>query len=173
MKKIVSILFVTAMLLTACTGSQGPPGPPGPPGSTGTPGNDGGLIEASAFEIDITFNADNEFAHTENYGFEVLASDVTLVYILWDTIEGNDIWRLLPQTVPFDNGDLVYNFDFTQTDVHFFLDGTIDFTTLGTEWTNNQIFRVVVIPAVNVDSVDVSNLNEVMQSYHIESFELK
>ncbi|MBO3098200.1 hypothetical protein [Gelidibacter pelagius] len=173
MKKIVSLLFVTAMLMTACTGSQGPPGPPGPPGNTGTPGNDGGIIASSAFEIDVTFNADNEFSFTENYGFEVLKSDVTLVYILWDTIDGTDIWRLMPQMVTFNNGNLIYNFDFTQTDVRFFLDGTVDFTTLGTEWTNNQVFRVVVIPADNVDGIDISNLNEVMQSYHIESFEMK
>ncbi|MCL8005881.1 hypothetical protein [Gelidibacter japonicus] len=173
MKKMFSLLFVTTMLFTACTGSQGPPGPPGPPGSTGSPGNDGEIIASSAFEIDITFNADNNFSHTENYGFVVLESDVTLVYILWETIDGIDIWRLMPQTVAFNNGSLIYNFDFTQTDVRIFLDGTTNFATLGSEWTDNQVFRVVVIPADNVDGIDVSNLNEVMQSYHIESFEIK
>lgn len=167
MKKIVSLLFVTALLFTSCTGDQGPVGPPG------APGNDGGIIAASAFEIDITFNADNDFSHIENYGFEVLASDVTLVYILWDTVDGNDLWRLLPQTVTLNNGTLIYNYDFSQRDVHFFLDGTVDFETLGAEWTNNQIFRVVVIPADNVDGVNVSNINEVMQSYHIDRFEMK
>lgn len=168
MKKIASLLFVTMMLLTSCTGDQGPAGPPGPPG------DNGGLIEASAFEIDITFNAGNGFSHTENYGFEVLESDVTLVYILWETVDGNDVWRLLPQTVTFDNGqNLIYNFDFTQTDVNFFLDGSVDLATVGAEWTANQIFRVVVIPAMNVDGVDLSNINEVMQSYHIDRFDIK
>ena len=167
MKKIVSLLFVTAMLLTACTGSQGPPGPPG------VPGNDGGLIAASAFEITVNFNAGNEYSFTENYNFEVLASDVTLVYLLWDTIAGKDIWRLLPQSVAFDNGNLIYNYDFTQTDVRFFLDGTVNFSTLGTEWTQNQVFRVVVIPADNVDGVDISNLDEIMQSYNFDTFEIK
>lgn len=173
MKKIVSLLFVTALLITSCTGDQGPIGPPGPPGPPGSPGNDGGIIVSSAFEIDVTFNADNDYAYTENYGFEVLQSDVTLVYILWETADGNNVWRLMPQTVTFDTGTLIYNFDFTQTDVRFFLDGTIDFATLEAEWTENQSFRVVVIPADNVDGIDVSNLNEVIQTYHIENFELK
>lgn len=173
MKKIVTLIFLTAILATACTGDQGPMGPPGPPGNTGSPGNDGGIIVSSAFEIDVTFNAANNFSFTENYGFEVLESDVTLVYIVWETIDGVDIWRLLPQTVTFNTGTLIYNFDFTQTDVRFFLDGTVDFTTLDPEWTDNQVFRVVVIPADNVDGIDFSNLNEVMQSYHIDTFEMK
>lgn len=170
MKKIVSLLFVTAMLLTACTGDQGPAGPPG---NTGTPGEDGGLIEASAFEIDITFDSDNDFSYIEDYGFEVLESDVTLVYRLWTNSDESTAWRLLPQTVSVNNRNLIYNFDFTQSDVRFFLDGTVDFATLDPEWTENQIFRVVVIPADNIDGVNVSNINEVIQSYHIESFDLK
>lgn len=171
MKKIVSLLFVFALVLTSCTGDQGPMGPPG---YDGIDGADGGIIESSAFEIEIDFNANNEFSHTENFGFEVLETDVALVYISWeDTADGTDIWRLMPQQVHFnDGGVLIYNFDFTQTDVSFFLDGPIDFTTLGPEWTDGQVFRVVVVPAKNV-GVDYSNLNEVMQTHNIDSFELK
>ncbi len=173
MKKIASLLFVTALFFTACTGSQGPPGPPGPPGNTGTPGSDGNIIASSAFEIDVTFNADNNYSYIEDYGFEVLESDVTLVYRLWTNSDESTAWRLLPQTVTFTTGkNLTYNFDFTQTDVRFFLDGTVDFSALPAQWTANQVFRVVVIPADNV-GVDFSNINEVMQSYHIENFEMK
>lgn len=170
MKKIASLLFVLAISLTACTGDQGPPGPPGPPGFDGA---DGGIVTASAFEIDVNFNAANNYSFTENYGFEVLVSDVTLVYILWETSNGVDIWRMLPQTVRFDDGDLVYNFDFTQTDVRFFLDGTTDFSKLSSDWTQNQVFRVVVVPADNIDGVDVSDINLVMQAAQIEHVELK
>ena len=66
---------------------------------------------------------------------------------------------------------MVYNYDFTQADVRFFLDGTTNFLTLGPEWTQNQVFRVVVVPADNVDGIDVSNLYEVMSVNNIESFE--
>ncbi|TDU39879.1 hypothetical protein BXY82_1914 [Gelidibacter sediminis] len=170
MKKIASLLFVLAISLTACTGDQGPPGPPGPPGFDGA---DGGIVTASAFEIDVNFNAANNYSFTENYGFEVLVSDVTLVYILWETSNGVDIWRMLPQTVRFDDGDLVYNFDFTQTDVRFFLDGTTDFSKLSSDWTQNQVFRVVVVPADNIDGVDVSDINLVMQAAQIEHVDVK
>ena len=80
---------------------------------------------------------------------------------------------MLPQTVTFDDGTLVYNYDFTQTDVSFFLDGTTDFTTLGSEWTQDQVFRVVVVSADNIDSIDINNLGSVMQMTNIESFEIR
>lgn len=163
MKKIITLVFVLAMVLTACSGDQGPAGPPG---------IDGGVLESSAFEIEIDYNAANNFSHTENYGFKVLESDVTLVYISWETKDGNETWRLLPQNVIFDDGTLIYNFDFTQTYVNFFLDGTKDLSTLDAEWTQKQIYRVVVIPANNI-GIDVSNLNDVMQAYNIENFEVK
>ncbi len=72
----------------------------------------------------------NNYQFIEPYGFDVFPFDVTLVYILWDSVNGQDIWRLLPQTVDFNDGDLIYNYDFTQDDVSFFLDGTTNFATL-------------------------------------------
>lgn len=93
-----------------------------------------------------------------------------MVYILWESINGQDVWRLLPQTVPFNDDDLVYNYDFTQQDVRFFLDGTTDLNTLDDFWTLNQIFRVVVVPADNVGRSDYSDINAVIEAYDIESF---
>ncbi len=98
--------------------------------------------------------------------------DVALVYILWETADDQDIWRLLPQSTTFnDESTLTYNFDFTQSDVRFFLDGTTDFNTLETVWIQNQIFRVVVVPADNVSRVDYSDINSVMQTLGISTFE--
>jgi len=165
MKKIISLLFITALFLTSCEGPVGPPGPPG---------NDGGLIVAQAFEIEVDFTAANNYEIIEAYGFEVLSYDVTLVYNAWETDNsGNPIWRLLPQIVEFDEGQLQYNFDFTQQDVRIFLDGDIDFDLLGNEWTQNQLFRVVVIPADNVGSVDINNLEAVLKAGNISKFEKK
>jgi hypothetical protein len=172
MKRILSFISVFALLLTSCTGDQGPPGFDGFDGERGPQGFPG--FVASAFEIEVNFNAATNFEFIEPYGFEVFQSDVTLVYIEWDVENGDPIWRLLPQTVYFDNGSiLVYNFDFTQQDVRLFLDGTANFNTLDPVWTQNQAFRVVVLPAENVDGIDVSDLNEVMSVNNIESFELK
>ena len=164
MKRILSLISVFALLLTACEGPQGPPG------FDGFDGQDGGLIVSSAFEIELDFIAADNFEIIEPYGFDVFPTDVTLVYILWDTIEGQDVWRLLPQSVPFNDGDLVYNFDFTQQDVRFFLDGTTDLNALDDVWTQNQVFRVVVVPADNVGRRDYSDINTVIEAFGIESF---
>ncbi|WAC02637.1 collagen-like protein [Lacinutrix neustonica] len=176
MKKLLSVVFVFGLLLTACQGSQGPPGRDGFDGFDGANGQDGGLIVSSAFEVEVNFNAANNYEIFEPYGFEVFPSDVTLVYLLRDTINGQDIWRLTPQNVEFNTGTLTYNFDFTQSDVRLFLDGTIDFGTLDASYTQNQIFRVVVVPADNVDGlnrVDLSDLEAVMGYSRIERFEKK
>jgi hypothetical protein len=168
MKHLLQLFTVFALVLTSCEGDPGPQGPPG------FDGQDGEIIAASAFEIIVDFNSTNNFEYIEPYGFNVLPSDVTLVYILWDTIGGQDIWRLMPQTVFFDDDtNLVYNFDFTQEDVRFFLDGTTDFNTLDTIWTQNQVFRVVVVPADNVDGIDVSDINAVMNLNNIQSVDLR
>ena len=165
MKRILSFISVFALLLTACDGDPGPPGPPG------LDGLDGSIIASSAFEVELDFNSGNNYELVEPYGFDVLPSDVTLVYIEWELDNGTSIWRLIPQTVYFDdNSVLTYNFDFTQSDVRIFLDGTTDFATLDDVWTQNQLFRVVVVPADNVDGLDVSNLDEVMQMNNIEGF---
>ncbi|NNE31861.1 MAG: hypothetical protein HKN40_05775 [Winogradskyella sp.] len=165
MKRILSLLTVFTLLLTACEGPQGPPG------FDGFDGQDGGIIVSSAFEIELDFDAANNYEFVEPYGFEVFPADVTLVYVLWETLsDGTEVWRALPQTVQFNDGNLVYNYDFTQTDVRFFLEGTTDFNTLDASYTQNQVFRVVVLPADNVGRVDYSDLNAVMEMYGITTF---
>ena len=159
MKRILSFITVFALLFTACEGPQGPPG------------FDGETIASAAFEIVIDFNNANNYEVFESYGFDVFPTDVTLVYILWDVVDGLDVWRLVPQIVQFNNGNLVYNYDFTQLDVRFFLDGTTNFATLDPVFTQQQVFRVVVVPADNVGRLDVSNLDAVMNMYGITEFQ--
>lgn len=168
MKRLLSLFTVFALFFIACEGPQGPPG------FDGLDGLDGEIIASSAFEIEIDFNTDNNYEFIEAYGFEVLPSDVTLVYILWETDNGQDIWRLMPQTVYLDDDStLVYNFDFTQSDVRFFLDGTTDFSTLDNVWTQDQVFRVVVVPADNVDGVDVTDINAVLNLNSIQTIDYR
>ena len=139
MKKLVSLLSV--VLFMSCVVEEG------------IDGRDGGLIVSNAFEIVVDFNANNNYEIVESYGFDVLEYDVTLVYILWETDNGQDVWRLLPQSTTFIGGaTLTYNFDFTQTDVKLFLEGTANFNNLGSAWTQDAVFRIVVVPADNVSS---------------------
>ncbi|RZN82883.1 MAG: hypothetical protein EVB11_06840 [Winogradskyella sp.] len=157
MKRILTLITLFALTLTSCTTEE----------IVEVQNND---FVSSAFEIVVDFNTANNYEFIEPYGFNVFPSDVTLVYILWDTINGQDVWRLVPQTVIFDNGDdLVYNFDFTQDDVRFFLEGS-DLDNLDVVYTQNQVFRVVVVPADNVGRVDNSDINAVMQRHGITSF---
>lgn len=161
MKHLLTLISVFAIILTSCQGDQGPPG---------FDGQNGAIIASSSFEIELNFNASNNYQFTEGYGFNILPSDVTLVYILWETLNGNDVWRLMPQTVQFSDGSLVYNYDFTQTDVRFFLEGSTDFNVLDASFTQNQVFRVVVVPADNVGRTDLSDLDTVMELYNITEF---
>ncbi|AUS04301.1 hypothetical protein [Pseudotamlana carrageenivorans] len=164
MKRIITLLCLT-ILFISCEGERGPVGPEGPPGVDGLLG--------LAFEIEITFNQSNNFEHIEDYGFDVYPSDVVLTYISWETDNGTEIWRLLPQTTFLQNSAvLTYNFDFTQNDVRIFLDsnGTFNLVDLTPEWTDNQVFRVVVVPADFVSDIDTSNLDAVMKATNIEHF---
>ena len=171
MKRLLSLFTVFALFFIAC---EGPQGPPGFDGLDGLDGLDGAIIASSAFEIEIDFNDANYYEFIEAYGFEVLPSDVTLVYILWETDNGQDIWRLMPQTTYLnDDSTLVYNFDFTQDDVRFFLDGTADFSTLDDVWTQDQVFRVVVVPADNVDGIDVTDINAVLSLNNIQAIDYR
>ena len=169
MKKLFTLFTATFFIvLSSC---EGPQGPPGPPGLNGANGQDGGILVSNAFEIVIDFNEANNYEFIEPYGFEVFPSDVTLVFILWEEFSGTEVWRLLPQSVEFPDGNLVYNYDFTQEDVRFFLDGTTDFSMLGNEWTQTQVFRVVVIPADNIDGSNLNDLDAITEIYSITNFE--
>ena len=147
-------------------------------GYDGKDGVDGVNILGSAFEIEGDFTATNEYLLYFQFPntVEVYESDIVLVYILWETVTGSDnkpldVWRLLPQTVILDEGILQYNYDYTREDVQVFLGGTIDFATLlPAEW-ENQVFRIVVMPAdFAIDlSLDVTNYNMVMKSLDLGS----
>ncbi|MBW2937946.1 hypothetical protein KXJ69_07505 [Aureisphaera sp. CAU 1614] len=141
MKKILILpLIVISLFLTACEGPQGPPGPPG---------YDGINILGQVFEVTINLNENNNFQRVVNIpsAIEVYESDVILVYRWEGTFDGADIWTPLPATY-FSLGDtFLYTFNHTFFDVKFFLDGNFDLTELGSEWTNDQSFRIAIVPA--------------------------
>lgn len=88
MKKLLFLMVLVVGM--ACEGPMGP---------EGIPGEDGAIIASKAFEIQVDFTDAYDYSHLEEYGFDVLSSDVTLVYVLWDVKNGKDIWRSLPQQV--------------------------------------------------------------------------
>jgi len=134
---LLALLFI----FSACEGDPGPPGPPGDPGIN---------ILGQVFEVTVNFGPGNNYSQliTIPTTIEVFESDVILVY-RFEGSDGNaDIWAPLPQTY-FPNGNtLLYTFNHTFFDVELIMDGNFDLNTLDPAiWTNNQSFRIAVVPA--------------------------
>jgi hypothetical protein len=181
MKKLFNlILAINLILLGSCTfnGQDGAPGPQGPRGPQGPAGQDGqNGQEAFVFEYtDLTFTSANEYSLLLELpsDFEMLESDVVLVYFLYDYFEDEDLdlWRALPQTEFTDFGTLIYNYDFTLFDVNLFMDANFDLNLLGARFTDNWIARVVVVPGQftngrTTDPVDYKDYDAVIAHYNI------
>ena len=159
MKKALLLLVVTVSLFfVACEGDPGPPGPEGLPGVN---------ILGQVFEVNVDFNSGNDFRQlvTIPSNVEVFESDVILVYWLEDVAPGNvDIWSPLPQTIYLDNGSFQYTFNHTFVDVLLFLQGDVDLNSLGSGFTNDQIFRIAVVPSEFAqDGLSMSQLLDGLQ----------
>lgn len=124
-------------------------GPEGPPGS---PGQDGVAIVGEVFEIIGDFTQDGNFGLSGGYGFDILESDKVLIYRLADLDpEGNDIWKLIPQVVFHQNGIFTYDYDFTFYDYSIYMSGEFDLNSLEAGFTDDQVFRVLIVPADRID----------------------
>jgi hypothetical protein len=97
---------------------------------------------------------------------------------LWTNEEGLEFWRPLPQTEYFLSGAILqYNFDYTTdyendeiVDMSVFLGGDVDLSTLSSEYTRNQTFRIVVVPSdfMSLANVDASDVNSILNSASIQ-----
>lgn len=111
----------------------------------------------------------------------LLNSDVLLIYRQNDVDNnGNPIWRLLPTSDFLAQGELNYRFDFTKNDFQIFADANFDLfaqnSTFKNQYLNNQVFRVVLVPAdfgAKNTANDYSNYNEVIAKYHINDSNVK
>lgn len=180
MKK--TALLLAGLVLAIFSSCEGPVGPPGPPGFDGLDGQDGINILGTVLEIEGTFSFDNDYRIFYEFPqtVEVFESDVVLVYILWEQVDdGNgeliDVWRLLPQTRFLDQGLLQYNYDHTFFDVSVFLESDFDLATLSPGDTDNQVFRIAIMPAEfgQNSKLDRSNLDAVMRSLQISEEEIR
>jgi len=164
MKKLLGTIFIiTVMIISSCEGPMGPPG---------IDGEDGGIMLGSIFEIQGDFIAGNDYRLIFDFpnDFEIYDTDVVLVYILWEVAGETDVWRLLPQTVALPEGIIQYNFDYTVFDVQVFMEGTIPPEDWLPAETENQIFRIAVLPAdfVSNKSVNISDFNSLMETPQLQ-----
>jgi len=163
MKKL-PLLFTlcTFVLLSSCIGPDGPPGPPGV----------GEL--AKVFEATANFNPGNSYSKLVPFPSDILVyeSDVVLVYLLEEVVNGDiDVWSQLPQTYFLDQGTLLYTFDHTFIDVNIFLDANFNLNTLGSDYTDNQVFRIAIIPAEYANSN--LSMDELIHNLQIETSDIQ
>ncbi len=158
MKKIYLFLLAAAATISSC---EGPAGPPGPAGFSS---------EAIVYETaPIDFNAPS-FGMFFTFPTAALASDHVLAYRLVGSDNGADVWKLLPEQFFFTDGtfDFAYNYDFTRFDVNFFLDGQ-ELQTLSPDFTQNQIFRVVIVPGTFANRTDFTDYDATVRALGLES----
>lgn len=182
MKKIFSILFMTTFLFTACSSNDGERGPQGPPGPQGPAGEDGLIGTTIEFE-GIDFTEANDYMALINFdenGVEVFESDAVLVYLKVGedgTADGLpvEVFRQLPQTYYVEDGEVQYNFDYTFFDVNIFMDGTADFSNLDSSFTEDQVIRIVIVPAgfAETTGVDVASYKAVMNALDLKESDVK
>lgn len=151
---IMSILLVLS--LVACKGDRGPQGPAGT------------NILGQVFERTVDFNSGNEFSTLITFpnNVEVFEADAVLVYLL-ESNDGNvDVWTPLPQTYFTNQGTMIYSFNHTFIDLSIFLDADFPLGNLLPTFTQNQTFRIAVVPSEYAD--DNVSMEEIMASDKIE-----
>jgi len=165
------------IFLAACEGEQGPPGPPGLDGLDGLDGLQGQVVEVDNVNFDF-FPDLNNFSALINFSdvtdFEVFESDAVLVYRFVGTTplqDGStaDLWSQIPQNYFLPQGTLQYVFEHTFVDVEIFIDGNFDMSTLSTDFTDGQSFRIVFLPSefAQANKMDLSNIDNVMSALGI------
>lgn len=169
MKKLI-VLLISVTLLSC----EGPQGPPGPPGFDGLIGN--------VFDVEVNFTPGNGYSNLIAFpnNIEVFESDVVMVYLLEEQVSDPsgpiDVWTPLPQSFFVDGGNqVVYNFNHTFLDVNLFLDGNVNLDTLGPGFTNNQVFRIAILPADFLENFDgnLQNYSQVMQALKVQNPDLE
>jgi hypothetical protein len=181
MNKFSTILgAVIVFVFAACEGPQGPPGFDGLDGLDGAPGAPG--IQGQVVEVEgVDFGYDAEanlfstlITFSDVTNFEVFESDAVLVYRhdgVIDLSDGStaDAWTQIPQNYFLPGGTIQYVFSHTFVDLELFIDGNFDLSTLSTDFTDNQLFRIVFIPSEYAQSpdFDASSIDSVMSKLQI------
>lgn len=166
MKKITILFaFIGMIALQSCTGPQGDKGP---------------QTIAEVFELR---NIDLDFVNTKEYNVSQLLNpqlypaDVLLIYRLSGIINSSTpIWQQIPRTLYLTEGELDYDFDFSQQDFVITARGTYDLA-LTPSYITNETFRIVIVPGYLSNrmssKVDYSDYNAVIKTFNIDDSKIK
>lgn len=127
-------------------------------------------VLGKVLEINANFTNANDYKVLYEFpqNMTVYESDVVLVYLLEDVVNGVDVWTLLPQTFFTPNGTLLYTYNHTYYDVSVFLTANFDLSLASSGFTQNKVFRIAVVPA-EFALKDPTNLNSVMGDLQLEN----
>ncbi|WP_155907600.1 hypothetical protein [Lunatimonas lonarensis] len=168
-KRLVNwpVLALATVFLFSCEG------PMGPPGLDGLDGQDGGTILGEVFEVDATFTAQGEYSVFGEFGFEIFESDKVLVFRLEGVANQRDIWRPLPRTVYHTNGIFSYSYDFSSIDFSIYLEGNFDLAGLEPSFLQNQVFRVLILPADFINArMDFNDMEGLLKMMGVEEADI-
>ena len=160
MKKITLVLaFVGMIMLQSCTVNE-----------DNVNGVDNDTI-GEVFEYTNVNFLPNSYTVVLNFPHTIYSSDMVLVYRLSDVFQGEDVWKLLPETYYFNDGtlDFRYDYNFTRFDAEVYMEG-YDLGGLSSGVRLNQVLRVVVIPAAfgKNGSIDYNDYKSVINTYNID-----
>ncbi|WP_109853092.1 hypothetical protein [Aquimarina sp. AU58] len=157
MRKIFALLCLATFIFTSCSNDDD---------------TDFDTI-GQTFEIDNVDFIAPEYAVNIPFpsGIEVFEADVVLVYRLENVVDGRDVWEPVPTPlIELDNGGkLTYRFNFTLNDVDILLD-TPDINLIGTNFTDDQVFRIVIVPSTfaNNSKIDFSDFKAVQSALKLD-----
>ncbi|MGO4905868.1 hypothetical protein [Flavobacterium sp. W20_MBD1_R3] len=126
------------------------------------------------YEVTTSFNSNNNYSSLVTFDPPIYSSDSVLVYHLYDVVNGQDVWKLMPQTYYFnDGGELDFNFDYSRFNVKIFLSANFNLNTLESSWTQNQTFRIVIVPASFATTINKNNIDAVLSSLKVDKSEIQ
>lgn len=164
MKKLTYLLFVSVLLLTSCSNDD-----------DATNDVDFDTI-GQTFEFTTSFSSTNDFRQFYTFDQDIFESDVVLMFRREGIANGLEVWEPLPTASFFFFNDatgaiegfLNYRFNFTIGDVEVILSSDAP-QLAGPEFTDNQRFRIVIVPSDFAQSTEVnlSNFNEVSAALNL------
>lgn len=162
MKRITLVLaFIGMITLNSCTVNE----------DNGNYVDNDTISEVWEYNNNVNFLFSNNYTRTLVFPRPIFNSDMILLYRLDGVFNGQDVWKIMPQTFYFNDGtlDFRYDFDFTTTEAVVFLEG-FDLESISLAFRTNQVIRVVVIPGFfgNKKSINHEDYKAVMEGYKID-----
>ncbi|TDP59301.1 hypothetical protein [Flavobacterium dankookense] len=167
MKKITLLfMFIGMITLQSCTVNE----------DTDNFDNDT-ISEVWEYNQNVNFIPNNNFSVLLPFQHSIFPSDMVLVYRLSDFDNGNDVWKLMPETYYFADGtlDFGYTNDFTQNNALVQMIGN-DLLSLPADLRLNQVIRIVVVPGFfgnKGTEIDFSNYDETIEKLGLTNKPIK